>query len=68
MWVSLVNSTDLFSCFNLLIMSSTRTAPRTTSNSKTTSLNTHHINGSTNSYDINDSTSTLNYPTGNNSE
>jgi hypothetical protein len=49
-------------------MSSTRTAPRTTSNSKTTSLNTHHINGSSNSYDINDSTSNLNYSTGNNSE
>ncbi len=49
-------------------MSSTRTAPRTTSNSKTTSLNTHHTNGSSNSYDINDSTSNLNYSTGNNSE
>ncbi len=45
-------------------MSSTRTVPRTTSNSKTT----HHTNGSGNSYDINDSTSNLNYPTGNNSE
>ncbi len=68
MCVSLVNSIDLFSCFNLLIMSSTRTAPRTTSNSKTTSLNAHHTNGSGNSYDISDSVSNLNYPTGNNSE
>lgn len=49
-------------------MSSTRTAPRTTSNSKPTSLNAHPINSSTNSYDINDATSNLNYPPGNNSE
>ena len=47
-------------------MSSTRTTSRTTSNSKQTSLNTHQTNGSTNSYDVNESTSTLNYPTGNN--
>jgi small nuclear ribonucleoprotein (snRNP)-like protein len=39
-------------------MSSTRTAPRTTNINKTSSsaLNTHHTNGSANSYDINDST------------
>ncbi len=49
-------------------MSSTRPALRTTSNSKTTSLNAHHTNGLGNSYDINDSTSNLNYPTGNTSE
>jgi len=49
-------------------MSSTRNASRTTSNSKTTSLNTHHTNGSSNSYDINDSTPGLNYPIGNNPE
>jgi hypothetical protein len=35
-------------------MSSTRTAPRTTTINKTTS--THHTNGSANSYDTNDST------------
>lgn len=49
-------------------MSSTRTAPRTTSNSKTTSVNPHSLNGSTNSFDINDTTSNLNYPSGNNTE
>ncbi|CAF4924387.1 unnamed protein product, partial [Rotaria magnacalcarata] len=48
-------------------MSSTRAAPRTTSNSKTTSLNTH-TNGAGNSYDMNESTSNLNYPAGNNPE
>ncbi len=38
-------------------MSSTRTAPRTTTINKASSaLNTHHTNGSANSYDINDST------------
>ncbi|CAF2363792.1 unnamed protein product [Rotaria sp. Silwood2] len=42
-------------------MSSTRTAPRTTNINKTTStLNTHHTNGSSNSYDINDSTVNVN--------
>ncbi|CAF1038237.1 unnamed protein product [Rotaria sp. Silwood1] len=49
-------------------MSSTRTAPRTTSNSKTTSVNTHHTNGLVNAYDINESPSNLTYPTGNNPE
>jgi small nuclear ribonucleoprotein (snRNP)-like protein len=38
-------------------MSSTRTVPRTTTITKTSSVvNTHHTNGSANSYDINDST------------
>jgi hypothetical protein len=36
-------------------MSSTRTAPRTTTTINKT-LNTHHTNGSANLYDINDST------------
>jgi hypothetical protein len=40
-------------------MSSTRTAPRTTTTiNKTTS--THHTNGSANSYDTNDSTVNVN--------
>ena len=44
-------------------MSSTRTAPRTTNINKTSSstLNTHHTNGSANSYDTNDSSNTSEY-------
>lgn len=64
----MVNSSDLFSCFYQLMMSSTRTAPRTTSNSKISSLNTHSTNGASNSYEMNDPTSNMNYPTGNNPE
>ena len=49
-------------------MASTRNASRTTTNSKTAALNPHHTNGSTTSYDINESTTNMNYPAGNNSE